>query len=193
MTGREERRRRKIKSRNSDGLEVAEELNGALASEEVAMDHATDAHHSETAVLDLGKRIALGGVGVLGEAKRIELEVTRGALALEGLEEGDGAENLEEGNPQKDLSHGTLLDKHVVESGHFGATSKACVGRIGSDVLEHGASGGKHGNAAVLELGLLEEADVGNAGEAKGVEADVADHFARRAEGGRALEERHGL
>ena len=50
----------------------------------------------------------------LGEAEGIELEVTGVALALDGLEEGDAAEDLEEGGPQKDLGHATRLDKHVV-------------------------------------------------------------------------------
>ncbi len=178
-----------------EALEVGQELDGALASEEVAVDHATDTHHSEAAVLDLGKCIALGGLGVLAKAKGIKLEVAGGALALEGLEKGDGAEHLEEGDPEEDLTHGSLLDEHVMEGSHLGATSKAGVRRISGNVLEDGTSGGEHGNAAVLDLSLTEEADVSNTGQAEGIEANVTWHAG--AEGRVALKERdrlgHGL
>jgi len=42
------------------------------------------------------------------------------------------------------------------------------------EVLGDGAGSGKHGNAAVLDLGLTEELDVKEGGEAEGIEADVA-------------------
>ncbi len=51
---------------------------------------------------------------LLAEAKRVESEVARGALALEGLEESEGAENLGEGNPQENLAHATLIAKQCV-------------------------------------------------------------------------------
>ena len=50
----------------------------------------------------------------LRKAEGIELEVARVTLALDGLEEGDAAENLEEGSPQEDLRHAARLDENVV-------------------------------------------------------------------------------
>jgi len=42
------------------------------------------------------------------------------------------------------------------------------------EVLGDGAGSGKHGNAAVLDLGLAEELDVAEGGEAKGIKAHIA-------------------
>jgi len=50
----------------------------------------------------------------LGQAKGVELEVAGVTLALDGLEEGDAAEDLEERGPQEDLGHAAGLDEHVV-------------------------------------------------------------------------------
>jgi len=173
------------------GLEVAEELEGALAGEEVAVHHATDTHHGEAAVLDLGESIALALLRVLAEAKGVKLEVTRSALALQRLEKRDGAEHLEERQPEEELAHGALLDEDVVRRSHLGAADELAVAGVHGDVLEHGAGGGKHGNAAVLQLSLAEETDVSDTGQAQGVEADVTDHAG--SERLVALEEGHGL
>ena len=151
------------------------------------MHHAADAHHGQAAVLDLGQGVAGSGLGLLAEAKGVELEVAGSALALKSLEESDGAEHLEERQPQEELAHGALLHEDIVGGSHLGAADDGGVRRVDGDVLEHGAGGGEHGNAAVLELSLAEEADVGDAGEAKGVEANVTDHA--RAERLVALEE----
>ena len=146
------------------------------------MDHAGEAEHGEAAVLDLLE--LHGGHVLLAHAHRVELEVTGSALALEGVEEGDSAENLEERDPEEDLAHGSGLDELVVESGHLGAASDLGERGVDGDVLEDGAGGGKHGNTAVLDLGLAEEADVTERGEAEGVEADVAGHGAVEGLGG---------
>ena len=42
------------------------------------------------------------------------MEVTRVALALDGLEEGDAAEDFEERSPQEDLGHAAGLHENVV-------------------------------------------------------------------------------
>ncbi len=51
---------------------------------------------------------------LLAEAERVESEVARGTLALEGLEESEGAENLSEGNPQENLAHAALIADKLV-------------------------------------------------------------------------------
>ena len=156
---------------------------------QLTVDHATDAHHGQAAVLDLGKRVALGSGLVLGEVERVELEVARGTLALEGLEERDGAENLKEREPEKQLAHSSLLHEDVMDTGHLGAADDPVHTREGEDVLGHGTGSGKHGNAAVLELRLAEELDVRDLRAAERVEADVADHGAVQGSG--LLEERN--
>jgi hypothetical protein len=59
-------------------------------------------------------RCARNKNGHLGQAERIELEVARGTLALDSVEEGDAAEDLSKGGPQKDLGHAAGLDEEVV-------------------------------------------------------------------------------
>ncbi len=86
---------------------------------------------------------------LLAESKGIELEVTGHALALKGVEEGDGAENLEEGNPEEDLSHGASGNELVVEGSHLSAGSNLGEGGVDGNVLENGASSGKHSNACI--------------------------------------------
>mmetsp|Transcript_12239 Transcript_12239/g.17755 ORF Transcript_12239/g.17755 Transcript_12239/m.17755 type:complete len:210 (-) Transcript_12239:20-649(-) len=155
------------------------------------MDHASNAHHGEAAILHLGQRVTLGGLGLLAETERIELEITGSTLALEGLEKGDGAENLEERDPQQELAHGALLYKNVVDACHLCTTNQSLVGRVDSYVLEHGASSGKHRNAPVLDLGFTEELDVRNASETEGVETHVSNHALAKSHV--TLEERNRL
>jgi len=142
------------------------------------VNHAAGAKHGEAAVLDLSELVPLHGLGVLAEAEGVELEVAGGALAVEGLEEGVGAEHLGETEPGEELPHASLGDDLVVEASHLGTAGDLGEGGVGGDVLEHGAGGGEHGDAAVLELSLAEELDVGDRGEAEGVEANVTNHGA---------------
>jgi hypothetical protein len=44
------------------------------------------------------------------------------------------------------------------------------------ELLNEAAKGGKHGNTSVLELSLAEPLDVVLGGEAKGIEAHIANH-----------------
>ena len=67
------------------------------------MDEAADRNHGQARVLDLGQAVPVEGGLVLGKVKRIEGEVARGALALEGLEQSNNSEELYEGDPENDL------------------------------------------------------------------------------------------
>ena len=67
------------------------------------MDEATDSDHGQAGVLDLSKAVPLEGGLVLSKVERVERVVTRGALAEEGLVEGNNAEDLDKGDPEDDL------------------------------------------------------------------------------------------
>jgi len=60
---------------------------------------------------------------VPGEVEGIETEVTRLAVtALEHLNNGNKAEQLEEADPHEKLLHGALLHSGIVKGGHLGIT-----------------------------------------------------------------------
>ena len=64
-------------------------------------------------------------VGVLGAVEGVETEVTRLAVAaLEHLNNGNEAEQLEESDPHEELLHSALLDGGVMERGHLSITCK---------------------------------------------------------------------
>jgi len=166
-----------------EGLEVAELLEDSLLGDPVLVDEAADGDHSKAGVLDLGKAVALEGGLILGKAKGVESEITGLTLALEGLEKSNNAEDLDEGDPEDDLGAATLLHEVVVgiNGGHLGEEGESVL------LLDEEAEDGKHGEAAVLELGLAEHAEVEHVREAKGVEANVAGVLAVEVDG--ALEE----
>ena len=145
-----------------EGLEVGELLEDSLLGDPVLVDEAADGDHSKAGVLDLGKAVALEGGLILGKAKGVESEITGLTLALEGLEKGNNAEDLDEGDPEDDLGATTLLHEVVVgiNGGHLGEEGESVL------LLDEEAEDGKHGEAAVLELGLAEHAEVEHIGEA---------------------------
>jgi hypothetical protein len=171
----------------SSNLEVGDELDGALASDEVMVNNATDGQHGEAAILDLLERPGLGVS--LGEAERVELEVTRSALALEGLEKSDSAENLSERNPEQDLAHSAGRDELVMGGSQLRAAGDLGVARILNKVLNNRTGNGKHGNAAMLDLGLLKELYVEQGRKAERIEASVPRQGFIKSRG--LLEERH--
>jgi hypothetical protein len=75
------------------------------------VDEAADGDHRKTGVLDLGKAVPIKGGLILGEVERVKGEIARGALALEGLEERNHAEELDEGDPEDDLLAAALHKK----------------------------------------------------------------------------------
>ena len=81
---------------------------------------------------------------------------------LEGLEKSNNAEDLNEGDPEDDLGATTLLNKVVVgiDGGDVGEEGEGVL------LLNEETEDGKHGETAVLELSLAQDADVENIGEA---------------------------
>lgn len=71
-----------------------------------------------------------------------------------------------------------LLDGQVVELHHGGSRELALKAGDGGDILDDHAGGGKHGNAAVLDLSLTGPVKVEPVGETEGIEADVTNHGA---------------
>jgi hypothetical protein len=66
----------------------------------------------------------------LGEAERVELEIARGALALDSLEKGNAAEDLSERGPEEDLGHAAALDKGVmsIDRGNLQSAGSSTLG-----------------------------------------------------------------
>jgi hypothetical protein len=148
-----------------EGLEVGELLEDSLLGDPVLVDEAADGDHGKAGVLDLGKAVLLEGGLVLGKAEGIESEVSGLTLALEGLEKSNNAEDLNEGDPEDDLGAASLLHEVVVRvnGSHLREEGEGVL------LLNEEAKNGKHGEAAVLELGLAKHAEVEHVGEALSV------------------------
>ena len=158
----------------SEGLEVAELLEDSLLGDPVLVDETADGDHCKAGVLDLSNAVLLEGGLVLGKAEGIEGEVSGLTLALEGLEKGNNTEDLNEGDPEDDLGATALLNEIVVgiNGSHLGEEGKS----VG--LLDDEAKDRKHGEAAVLELGLAEHAEVEHIGEALSMKLSSAFCFA---------------
>ena len=151
---------------------------GALGKDSLG-DDAGEGKHGETAILDLLELhvvdLLLGLVGE--EADGVEAVVTGGAAgSVEGLHEGDGANDLGEAEPEEELAHGAVLDEGVVG----GDRGEALVGLgegVNAKAAVDGAEAepGHHADTAVLELGLAEEVHGDEVGETEGVEANITD------------------
>jgi hypothetical protein len=88
--------------------DAAKESHGALAGEEVVVDHTAGGHHGKAAVLELGELHA--AEVLLAHAKGIEEEVARRpGSAVHRLIDGGESADLEETDPEKKLDHGTSL------------------------------------------------------------------------------------
>jgi len=78
---------------------------------------------------------------------------------LEHLDGSSSSEDLDEGEPDKHLTHGALCHGSVVElgelhiSGEHGGNARELV-----NILNDAAKGGKHSHPAMLELGLTKPA-----------------------------------
>ncbi len=117
--------------------------------------------HGEAGVLDLSLLVPGKGGIILGEVEGIESVVTGVALALEGLKEGNNAEDLNEGDPEDDLRATSLGNEVVVgiDGGELGEEGEGVL------LLDKETKNSKHGEAAVLELGLTENAEIENVRE----------------------------
>eukprot|EP00961_Rhodomonas_salina_P063730 856990-Rhodomonas_salina.2 len=121
---------------------------------------------------------------------------------------GDAGEGLEDGDPEEELLHGALVPPRMsgptrcaeAENGiqyladgdvvklhhgsiaegllHAGELSFFVLGWCCDSHLDDHAGGGKHGDAAVLDLSLARPAEVEPVAEAERVEADVTDEGA---------------
>merc|ERR1712205_277497 len=70
--------------------DLGDELDGALAGEEVVVGHAGDGDHGKAAVLDLGEMAAGIGLGVLLEAEGVEADVAGAVNGAVGKLEKEG-------------------------------------------------------------------------------------------------------
>lgn len=131
-----------------DRLEVGELFDDALFGEQPRVEETTDGAHGQAAVLKLSELVLLESFRVLPEAERVETEVSRCAVTVDGFEQGDGAKHFQEADPQQQLRHGPSLDEEGV-----------CL--RGSQVLdawehpqfgEHPSQGGQHSNTAYCFL-----------------------------------------
>ena len=160
---------------------------GALAGDEASVEDTRDSKHGKAAVLELSKLVALKGLGVLAKAKGVEPEGT----GLAAVREHGLARHLEvvgsvlnHAAEEEDLPEATSghleegLSSHRVGGGREGKAD---------ELLHDSAEGGKHGNAAVLELRLAQPVQRVLSREAEGVEANIANHGA--VEGSRAGKE----
>lgn len=152
-----------------------------------------DGHHGNTAVLDLlhaegNHLLVLLHVLALGEAERVVAVITGDAALLVPLAiEGDALEPTGDGEDLEPACDGDHLDgiegggggnvgegdaggggeePGVVGGGGegVGAGGAKVEGEVDAELLDHEADGGDHGNAAVLELGVLEPLDGVGAG-----------------------------
>mmetsp|Transcript_30663 Transcript_30663/g.64162 ORF Transcript_30663/g.64162 Transcript_30663/m.64162 type:complete len:244 (-) Transcript_30663:144-875(-) len=173
-------------NRALDRLEVGELLKNRGLGDDSLVDEAANGDHGKAGVLDLSKAVPVEGGLILGEVERVEREVTRGALALEGLEEGNYTEQLNERDPENDLLATALGDEVIVgvDGGELGEE------REGVNLLDNESEDSEHSEAAVLELSLTQNAEIENIGEAQGIEANVAGQGTIQV--GRALEEGNG-
>jgi hypothetical protein len=161
-----------IYNRPSYRLEVRE----GLAEEDGLGEHARDGKHSKAAVLKLLLLEVLLDLGGLagGELEGVEAEVAGGAArALVHLNDSLGADDLGEVNPEEDLDKGTGLHTSIVGEGG-GDTEDGVV-----DIADDETKSGKHGNAAVLELSLLDPADVDVIRKSEGIEAYNKQNFGK--------------
>mmetsp|Transcript_29409 Transcript_29409/g.46123 ORF Transcript_29409/g.46123 Transcript_29409/m.46123 type:complete len:249 (-) Transcript_29409:32-778(-) len=157
----EERKGGNLGSRESGGVgnaglevrDLGDELNRALAGEEVVLHHSSESDHAKAAVLDLGNSAA-----VRLEAEGVEAVVTSSVkLAVDGLLD---ERELKSTDEEENLGGSADGDELVVESPDLLASVPLSVEREGEEVLNDQTGGGKHSDTSVLDLGLTSPDDV---------------------------------
>lgn len=86
-----------------DRLKVGELFDDALLGKQPRVEEATDGAHGQAAVLELSQLVFLVSFRVLAEAERVEAEVSRFAVTVDGFEQGDGPKHFQETDPQQKL------------------------------------------------------------------------------------------
>jgi hypothetical protein len=152
--------------------DAGDELDGALASEEIVVGHARDGDHREAAVLDLGQLAAGICLGVLLEAEGVESNVTGAVNGAVGELEKEG--DLKEADEPEHLPEGAGLDGGLVEAPHLLALIPLAHEGEGVKVLHDGAGGGEHADAAVLDLSLAGPDHVTDGAEDAAVDSPVS-------------------
>jgi hypothetical protein len=156
------------------GLEVGDlgdELNRALAGEEVMVGHATDSNHSEAAILDLFELVLGELLSIVLKAERVEANVTSTVDgAVSKLQE---ERDLKQADEPEDLPEGSRLDGSIVEAPHLLAVVPLVEEREVIHVLNNRSKGGKHADAAVLDLSLTSPHNVANSAEEAAVDRPV--------------------
>merc|ERR1719199_585100 len=132
--------------------DLGDELDWALAGQEVVVGHARDGDHGKAAVLYLSELAAAKFTLFLLEAEGVEAEVTSAVDSAVGELEQEG--DLEEADEKEDLPESTRLDGSLMEAPHLLALVPLGHEGEGVEVLDNGASSGKHAHAAVLDLSL---------------------------------------
>mmetsp|Transcript_102933 Transcript_102933/g.268189 ORF Transcript_102933/g.268189 Transcript_102933/m.268189 type:complete len:462 (+) Transcript_102933:82-1467(+) len=149
-----------------------------FAGEHRGRDDAAISQHGEAAIAQfLQLHLVLAGL-VLG-VERTQAEVSGGAvrLALVHADHGHEAEELREAEPHQHLGHAAELDHGQVGINARDLESRV-VGHAHAQVRGDPAHGGEHADAAVLQLGLAEPADVKSIRETHGVKTLIlaTDH-----------------
>mmetsp|Transcript_102936 Transcript_102936/g.268202 ORF Transcript_102936/g.268202 Transcript_102936/m.268202 type:complete len:466 (+) Transcript_102936:82-1479(+) len=164
---------RGLGARLSDGKEWPR-----LAGEHGGRDDAAVSHHGEAAIAQL-LQLHLDLAGLVLGVERTQAEVSGGAvrLALVHADHGHEAEELREAEPHQHLGHAAELDHGQVGINARDLESRV-VGHAHAQVRGDPAHGGEHADAAVLQLGLAEPADVKSIRETHGVKTLIlaTDH-----------------
>mmetsp|Transcript_9337 Transcript_9337/g.31238 ORF Transcript_9337/g.31238 Transcript_9337/m.31238 type:complete len:230 (-) Transcript_9337:50-739(-) len=154
----------------------SDELDGALAGDEVVVKHTSGGDHGKAAVLQLDELAAGEGVGVLGAVEGVKSEVSGLTVrSLEHLNNGNEAEDFDKSKPEEELLHGSLLDSSIVKRSHLGGTEGLGDSRELVDVLNNHSSGSKHADTSVLQLSLTKPAHVDDVGKAERVKANITN------------------
>mmetsp|Transcript_2444 Transcript_2444/g.6956 ORF Transcript_2444/g.6956 Transcript_2444/m.6956 type:complete len:239 (-) Transcript_2444:36-752(-) len=179
-------------------MRLLESLEGGgehtLASHGGLEDKAKPANHGKAAVLELGRSVLLAAAEVEGVPAEVAGVggASRGLLASRcvHVEEGVAA------NSAKELRGGSELneedDTHDLRQAERGGRGERLEGRLGRAeelrvggrarqavaLLHEEAEGGEHAHAAVLDLSGTQPVQIPEVGQAKRVEANVAEHGA---------------
>lgn len=142
-------------------------INGTSLGDPLLMDETAYSNHSQSAVHNFIGLVLLERGGVFAQAQRIEPKITRFGLSLDSLLQPVAADTLKQDNEHQNLTHATRLDVEVVsiDGQHLRKVAAAKCEQF----LDNHAESGEHTNAAVLDLGSLQEADVDVVRDEKGV------------------------
>mmetsp|Transcript_47615 Transcript_47615/g.108018 ORF Transcript_47615/g.108018 Transcript_47615/m.108018 type:complete len:271 (+) Transcript_47615:315-1127(+) len=164
---------------------------GALG-EDGLRDHPGEGEHGEAAVHDLRELHTGPLLGVRAELERVQREVSGLAarVLVDHLVDADGGDDLEDGEPDDELLHRPVAERHVVgvDRAHLVDLARKLEAEVGG----REAHDSELADAPMLQLSLAEPVAREPVGEAHRVEPVVAGHVVAH-EGGRARKEGEGL